>query len=85
MMSDLQDRFMMWLMNQFYESLKDDLKALGKRVSEALTNDKQKDVDTYLRMITETRGILKDMEDENMEIKDFVHLIAKKYGLMEES
>jgi len=82
MMSDLQDRFMMWLMNQFYESLKDDLKALGKRVSEALTNDKQKDVDTYLRMITETRGIIKDMEDENLEIKDFVHLIAHKYGLM---
>ena len=81
-MSDLQDRFMMWLMNQFYESLKDDLVSLGKRVSEALTNNKQKDVDTYLRMITETRGILKDMEDENLDIKDFVHLIAKKYGLI---
>lgn len=83
-MSDLQDRFMMWLMNQFYESLKDDLDSLGKRVSEALTNNKQQDVDTYLRMITETRGIIKDIEDENMDIKDFVHLIAKKYGLMED-
>ena len=81
-MSDLPDRFMMWLMNQFYESLKDDLDSLGKRVSEALTNDKQKDVDTYLRMITETRGIIKDMEDENLEIKDFIHMIAHKYGLM---
>ena len=84
-MSDLQDRFMMWLMNMFYEALKDDLDSLGKRVSEALTNDKQKDVDTYLRMITETRGIIKDMEDENLEIKDFIHLIAEKYGLMVES
>ena len=84
-MSDLQERFMMWLMNQFYESLKDDLNSLGKRVSEALTNNKEKDVDTYLRMITETRGIIKDMEDENLEIKDFIHMIAHKYGLMEES
>ena len=79
-MSDLQDRFMMWLMNQFYESLKDDLDSLGKRVSEALTNNKQNEVDTYLRMITETRGIIKDMEDENLEVKDFFLLIAHKYG-----
>jgi len=84
-MSDLQDRFIMWLMNQFYESLKEDLDSLGKRVSESLTNNKQKDVDTYLRMITETRGIITDMEEENMDIKDFVQLIAHKYGLMEES
>ena len=81
-MSDIQDRFMMWLMNQFYESLKDDLDSLGKRVSKALTENKQKDVDTYLRMITETRGIVKDMEDENLDIKDFIHMIAEKYGLM---
>lgn len=81
---DLQDRFMMWLMNEFYESLKDDLDRLGKRVSEALTANKTKEVDTYLRMITETRAIIKDMEDENFEITDFVQLIAKKYGLMDD-
>ena len=73
---------MMWLMNEFYESLKDDLESLGKRLSEALTKDKRDDIDLYMRMVTETRGIVKDMEDENLEIKDFVHLIAKKYGLM---
>lgn len=82
MMSDLQDRFMMWLMNMFYESLKDDLDALGKRLSDALTNNDQKTIDLYMKMATETRGILKDMEDENLEIKDFVQLIAQKYGLI---
>ena len=81
-MLNLQDRFMMWLMNQFYESLKDDLDRLGKRLSKALAEDKQTDIDTYMRMVTETRGIVKDMEDENFEIKDFVHMIADKYGLM---
>ena len=81
-MSDLQDRFMMWLMNMFYESLKDDLDALGKRLSDALTNNDQKTIDLYMKMATETRGILKDMEDENLEIKDFVQLIAQKYGLI---
>jgi len=83
-MSDLQDRFMMWLMNNFYESLKDDLDSLGKRLSEALTKNDQTNIDLYFRMITETRGIVKDMEDENMDIKDFVHLIAQKYGLMKD-
>jgi len=73
---------MMWLMNQFYESLKDDLDRLGKRLSKALAEDKQTDIDTYMRMVTETRGIIKDMSDENFEIKDFVHMIAHKYGLI---
>ena len=75
---------MMWLMNNFYESLKDDLDSLGKRLSEALTKNDQTNIDLYFRMITETRGIVKDMEDENMDIKDFVHLIAQKYGLMKD-
>ena len=81
-MLDLQDRFMMWLMNMFYESLKDDLDSLGKRLSEALTENKQEDIDLYFRMVKETRGIVKDMEDENLDIKDFIHMIAEKYGLM---
>jgi len=81
-MSDLQDRFMMWLMNNFYDSLKDDLERLGKSLSKALAENKQTDIDLYLRMVKETRGIVTDMEDENMDIKDFVHLIAHKYGLI---
>ena len=75
---------MMWLMDMFYESLKDDLETLGKRISEALAKNKTTDIDLYMRMITETRGILKDMEDENLEIKDFIHMIADKYGLMKD-
>ena len=73
---------MMWVMNNFYESLKDDLERLGKSLSKALAENKQTDIDLYLRMVKETRGIVTDMEDENMDIKDFVHLIAHKYGLM---
>ena len=83
-MLDLQDRFMMWLMNMFYESLKDDLDRLGKRLFDALTKNDQKNIDLYMRMITETRGIITDMEDENLEIKDFIHMIADKYGLMKD-
>lgn len=84
-MSDLQDRFVMGLMNEFYEALKDDLDSWGKRLSEALTENKQMDIDLYFRMSTETRGIMKDMEDENMGPKEFIQLIAQKYGLMKDA
>lgn len=83
-MSDLQDRFIMWLMNEFYESLQEDLDRYGKQVSKSLTENKGRDVDTYLKMITDTRGIIKDMSEENMGPKEFVQLIAKKYGLMKD-
>ena len=83
-MTKLQDRFILWLMNEFYETLQEDLNRYGKRVSKALTENKDTDVDLYLRMITETRGIIKDMSDENMGPKEFIQLIAKTYGLMKD-
>ena len=83
-MSDLQDRFVLWLMDGFYESLKEDLDKWGKQVSKALTDGKERDVDTYLRMITDTRGIIEDMSDENMGPKEFIHLIAQGYGLIKD-
>lgn len=83
-MSDLQDRFVMWLMDEFYESLIEDLDGYGKRLSKALTDGKQREIDTYMRMITETRGIISDMSDENMGPKEFIQLIAKTYGLMKD-
>ena len=83
-MSDLQDRFVMWLMNEFYESLLEDLDKSGVRVSKALTDNRGKDVDLYLKMITDTRGIIKDMSDENMGPKEFIQLIAQTYGLMKD-
>lgn len=83
-MLDLQERFITWLMSGFYESLQEDLDRYGKRVSKALTENKGTDVDLYLNMITETRGIIKDMADENMGPKEFMQLIAKTYGLMKD-
>jgi len=79
MMLDLQDRFINWLMSSFYEELQSDVERYSIKVTEALQNNKSNDVDLYLRMITETRGILNDLSDENMETKDFVHLILDKY------
>ena len=83
-MTDLQERFILWLMNNFYEKLQEDLDNYGKRVSKALTENKGTNVDLYLRMITETREIIKDLSDENMGPKEFIQLIAQTYGLMKD-
>ena len=80
-MLDLGDRFILWLRDGFSQSLYEDLDRYGEKVANAITARNDEEVDRYIGMIKETRGILKDMEDENLEIKDFIHLIAEKYGL----
>jgi len=78
-MLDLQDRFINWLMSGFYESLQEDMKRYSERLTEAVKKNDENDIDLYFRMMKETRGILSDLSDENMEIKDFVNLILGKY------
>lgn len=78
---DMFDRFVMHLMNDFYESLKDDLSRYAERLVEAVKAEKQTDIDLYSFMMSQIRETIKDMGNENMEIKDFVHLLAEKYGL----
>lgn len=81
-MLDLQDRFINFLMSMFYDSLKADVKGYGLRLAKALEEDNAQDRKLYLKMITETQGIIDDLGDENMDIKDFVGLLAEKYGFV---
>jgi len=83
-MLDLQDRFINWLMSGFYESLQEDRQRYAERLTEAVKKGDKTDIMLYMGMIKETQGILNDLSDENMEIKDFVHLLAEKYGLKTE-
>jgi len=79
-MLDLPDRFVNWLMSGFYESLQEDRKRYAERLTEAAQKGDEKNISTYTRMMKETQGILDDLSDENMMIKDFVNLILEKYG-----
>ena len=79
-MLDLSDRFVNWLMSGFFESLQEDRQRYAERLTEAVTEGDQTNMKLYMKMITETQGIIDDLSDENMEIKDFVHLILEKYG-----
>lgn len=79
-MLDLQDRFINWLMSGFFESLQADRQRYAERLTEAVKKGDQTDIKLYMRMMKETQGIIDDLSDENMDIKDFVHLILEKYG-----
>jgi len=79
-MLDLQDRFINYLVSGFYENLKREVTGYGLKLAKAIEENDTDNVDLYLRMIRETRGILDDLSDENMEIKDFVGLLVEKYG-----
>lgn len=79
---DLPDRFILWLMNSFYDDLKADLVTYGEKLALAVSEEKGSTIDLYMKMIKEIRGIISDIEDENFEQKDLVHMIAHKYGLM---
>ena len=76
---DLQERFIIWLMDGFYKSLQDDLNRLSERLVGYMRENKEQDIEMTLKMINETRGIMNDLSDENMDPKDFVHLILGKY------
>lgn len=79
-MLDLPDRFINWLMSGFFESIQKDFHRYAERLTEAVKEGNQTDITLYMRMIKETKGIINDLADENMEIKDFVNLILEKYG-----
>ena len=79
-MLDLQDRFINWLLSGFYENLKREGSGYGQKLAKAIEENDTDNVDLYLRMIQETRGILDDLSDENMDFKDFVGLLVEKYG-----
>lgn len=75
----LIDRYWLWSMNEFYEKLRDDLVGYGDHLAEALEKNEKKSIETYLRMIKETRQIIADIRDENMEVGDFARLVTSKY------
>ena len=81
-MMDLMDRFMMFLLNNFYEHLEEELTGYSQSLTVAIKENRDSDADRYLRWIKETRDQLSDLSDENMDIKDFVGLLAEKYGFV---
>jgi len=78
---DICDRFINFLMNEFYESLKEDIARYSKSLTKAVERDNQKDIDNALSWIKDSRELMNDLSDENMVVKDFVGLLAEKYGL----
>ena len=78
-MLDLVDRFWMKLLNDFGEDIQIDLEHFGERLAEAIKKNNRSNIDLYLSMINQTRGILDDLADENFDIKTFVSLLYEKY------
>lgn len=78
-MLDIQDRFVNWLMTGFYDNLKREVEGYGLQLVKAIDENDTGNIDFYLKMIKETREILDDLSDENMEIGDFVSLVLGKY------
>ena len=70
-MIDLMDRFVMFLMNEFYESLNQDMKRWLVNLNTAVEDNNEKNIETALRYIKDTRELMNDLSDENMEIKDY--------------
>ena len=79
MTEDFIDRYWLWSMNAFYEDQRTHLSRFGSKLAEALANNKETDIKLYLRMIKDTRQIIEDISDENMEVGDFARLVTSKY------
>lgn len=81
-MIDLMDQFILFLMNGFYASLENDLKRWTENLLKAIKENNQKNIDTAMKYIQDYRELMADLSDENMDIKDFVGLLAEKYGFV---
>ena len=81
-MFDLMDQFSLFLMNEFHKSLGNDLERWTKNLVTAVNENNSKNIDTAIKYIKNYRELMNDLSDENMEIKDFVGLIAEKYGFV---
>ena len=81
-MFDLMENFIIFLMNEYYNSLEKDLKRWSENLLKASEENKQENIDTALKYIKHYREMMNDLSDENMDIKDFVGLIAEKYGFV---
>lgn len=81
-MIDLMDRFVMFLMDEFYTSLENDLKRWTENFAEAVEEGKTDRMESALKYIKDYSELMNDLRDENMDIKDFVGLIAEKYGVV---
>ena len=79
-MWDLIDHFIVFLMREFNKSLEKDLKRWTDNLREAIGEDNQDNIDTSIEYIQTYRELMTDLRDENMTGKDFVGLIAEKYG-----
>ncbi len=79
-MFDLMDHFVLFVMDGFYHSLEDDLKRWTENLGNAITDNNQKGIDTAIERIQNYRGLMNELGDANMGIKDFVGLLVEKYG-----
>lgn len=82
LMFDLMDQFILFLMDGFYKYLENDLKRWTKNLREAIAENNQENIDRSMKYIQSYREMMNDLRDENMDIKDFVGLIAEKYGFV---
>lgn len=82
MMFDLIDHFIIFLMNEFHASLEKDLRRWIGNLQTAVEENNEKNIETAFKHIKNYRELLSDLSDENMEIKDFMGLVAEKYGML---
>lgn len=80
--ADLIDHFMMFLMNEFYQKLENDLERWTNNLLEAVKEDKKENIEHSLSWIHKYRDMMNDLRDENMSQTDFVGLIIEKFGLV---
>ena len=81
-MFDLIDHFLMFLIDGFYQSLEQERDRWLENLTKAVEENNETNIDTALGYIKNYRELMSDLSDENMEIKDFVGLLAEKYGFV---
>lgn len=79
-MFDLMDHFILFLMDEFYKSLENNLTRWTENLLEAVKENNNESIETAMKYIKNYRDLMNDLRDENMDIKDFVGLLVEKYG-----
>lgn len=70
-------------MDQFRESLEADLSRWTENLVESVKDNNTNNIETCMKYIKKYRELIDDLTDENMDLKDFVGLVAEKFGLRE--
>lgn len=79
---NFEDDFIIYLLNGYYDHLKEYEQRLVEQTSKYLADGKTNDFEINLLLLQQNRESIKVLEDENLEPRDFLKMLIEKYELM---